>query len=658
MGNLNSLFNAVRIGSMEVKNRIVMPPMVTLFAGLDRGVTDRLIDYHVERARGGVGMIIVESTDVDPLGVRPSPRLGIFKDNFITGLNRLAEAVKPYGVRIGLQLGHPGRQAKWVGDGLSPVAPSPLMCRFEGRSSDAKKPRELSLEEIRGLVEKFSDGALRAKRAGFDLVEVHGAHGYLINQFMSPYTNKRTDQYGGDPEGRMRFPLEILRAIRKKVGEDFPVGFRINGDDYVEGGLTLEDATVIAGMLEREGASTIHVSGGMYESILSDTRKMSMVQPMCVPKGCFVHLGEEVKKAVDLPVIVVGRVNDPVLANDIIKSGKADLVSMGRALIADPQLPAKAKEGRLEEIRKCIACNRCVTRMGEFLSIKCSINADVGRERQYRIEKAPVSKKVMVVGGGPAGMEAARVAALRGHTVSLYEKGERLGGQLLLSTKPPFKGEIENLTQYLSHQLRKLGVEVLLDTEAKPEMIDALGPDFLILATGSTPLIPTLPGINSGHVVTAHRILEEGVGLLEGKENVVVVGGGMVGCETAEFIWEESHGQKGIVIVEMLMELASDVDPSEREFLIQRLREKGIEARLNVKADEITEDGLVTLDKEGKRHLVKGEAIVLAMGAETERNLAASLEEKGASYWTIGDCRDPGKIFDAIHEAAHIARQI
>jgi 2,4-dienoyl-CoA reductase-like NADH-dependent reductase (Old Yellow Enzyme family)/thioredoxin reductase len=658
MGNLNSLFNPIKIGSMEVKNRIVMPPMVTLFAGMDRGVTDRLIDYHVERARGGVGMIIVESTDVDPLGVRPSPRLGIFKDNFITGLNRLAEAVKPYGVRIGLQLGHPGRQAKWVGDGLPPVAPSPLMCRYEGRSADAKKPRELSLEEIQGLVEKFSDGALRAERAGFDLVEVHGAHGYLINQFVSPYTNKRTDQYGGDLEGRMRFPLEILRAIRKKVGEDFPIGFRINGDDYVEGGLTLEDTTVIAGMLEREGASTIHVSGGMYESILSEDRKMSMVQPMCVPQGCFVHLAEEVKRAVDLPVIAVGRVNDPVLANDIIKSGRADLVSMGRALISDPELPVKAKEGRLEEIRKCIACNRCVTRMGEFLSIKCSINADVGRERQYRIEKASVSKKVMVVGGGPAGMEAARVAALRGHTVSLYEKGERLGGQLLLSTKPPFKGEIEHLTQYLSHQLRKLGIEVLLDTEVEPEMIDVLRPDFLILATGSTPLIPPFSGINSGHVVTAHRVLEEGVGLLEGKDNVVVVGGGMVGCETAEFIWEESNRQKGIVIVEMLAELASDVDPGEREFLIQRLGKKGIEARLNVKADEIREDGVITLDKEGKRHLVKGEAIVLAMGADPDRNLAASLQEKGATFWTIGDCAGPGKIFDAMHEAAHIARQI
>jgi 2,4-dienoyl-CoA reductase-like NADH-dependent reductase (Old Yellow Enzyme family)/NADH dehydrogenase FAD-containing subunit len=658
MQNLESLFRSITIGPIELQNRIVMPPMVTGFGGVDWGVTDRLIDYCVERARGGAGMIIVESNSIDPVGVGPSAHLGIFKDTVIAGLNTLAETVQAYGVKIGLQLGHTGRQAKWVGEGVSPVAPSPVMCRYVGRSLKAKPPRELSVEEIGDLVEKFSEGALRAKRAGFDLVEVHGAHGYLVNEFMAPYTNKRTDQYGGDLEGRMRFPLEILRAIRQKVGKDFPVSFRINGDDYIEGGLTLDETPAIARMLENEGASVIHVSGSIYESIFYNNPKMFQIQPMCIPRGCFVHLGEGIKKAVSIPVIVAGRINDPVLADEIIRDGKADLVSMGRALVADPELPIKAKEGRLEDIRKCIACNWCITRVFESLTMKCSVNAEVGREREYRIEKAPVPKRVVVVGGGPAGMEAARVASLRGHTVSLYEKGDRLGGQLLLSAKSPFKDEIENVTQYLAGQLKKLDVEVILKKEVKAETINSLKADELIVATGSTPLIPSIPGIDAGHVVTAHRVLRDGIGVLKGKEKMIVAGGGMVGCETAEFIWEESKGRKKIVIVEMLDEIASDVDPTEREFLIQRLKDKRVEAISDMKVEEIMDDGIIAMDREGKRHRIKGEFIVLAMGAKADRELAQLLDKKGMNFHAIGDCASPRRIFDAIHEAAHVARQI
>jgi 2,4-dienoyl-CoA reductase-like NADH-dependent reductase (Old Yellow Enzyme family)/NADH dehydrogenase FAD-containing subunit len=656
--NLKLLFSPIKIGSIELKNRIVMPPMVTLFAGLDWGVTDRLVDYHVERAKGGVGMIIVESTCVDPLGVGPAPRLGIFKDTFIMGLNRLAESVKAYGAKIGIQLNHSGRQLKWTTEGLSPVAPSPIMCLYVGRIPKAKPPRELSVEEIHDLVEKYSEGALRAKRAGFDLVEFHGGHGYLINQFMSPYTNKRLDQYGVSLEGRMRFPLEVLRATRKKVGGDFPISFRINGDDYVEGGLTLEETPLIAFMLENEGANVIHVSGSMHESILQKSCKMASVQPICVPRGCFVHLAEGIKKAVKIPVIVAGRINDPTLANDIIRDGKADLISMGRALITDPEMPVKAEKGRLEEIQKCIACNRCVNRMQESLSIKCSVNALVGREREYRIEKAPVPRKVMVVGGGPAGMEAARAAALRGHHISLYEKGNELGGQLLLAAKPPFKKEIQTLTDYLSKQLKKMNLEIFLNTEVKGEMIDSLKPDVLILATGSTPLISSIPGVDLEHVLTAHQILEEGVGLLDGKENVIVVGGGMVGCETAEFILEESTIPRRVVVVEMLGKIASDMDPTEREFLIRRVEEKGIRVVLDTKVDEIRADGVDTVDRERQRHFIKGDLVILAMGAKPEQDLKKSSDKKDMDLFIIGDCSSPRRIFDAIHEAAHIARQI
>ncbi len=411
-------------------------------------------------------------------------------------------------------------------------------------------------------------------------------------------------------------------------------------------------------MLENEGASVIHVSGSMHESILQKSRKMASVQPICVPRGCFVHLAEGIKKAVKIPVIVAGRINDPTLADDIIRDKKADLISMGRALITDPEMPVKAEAGRLEEIQKCIACNRCVNRMQESLSIKCTVNASVGRERDYRIERAPVPRKVMVVGGGPAGMEAARVAALRGHHVFLYEKGSKLGGQLLLAAKPPFKEEIQPLTEYLSNQLKKMDLEIFLNTEVKGEMIDGLKPDVLILAAGSTPLLPSFPGVNLDHVLTAHRILKEGTRLLTGKGRVIIVGGGMVGCETAEFILEEGRSPRRIVVVEMLGEIASDVEPAEREFLIQRFEEKGIEFLLNTKANEVTEEGVIAVDREGQRHLIKGDAVILAIGAKPEQDLKKCLDEKGMNFFMIGDCSSPRRIFDAIHEAAHVARQI
>lgn len=658
MIRLKYLFNPVQIGPMVLKNRIVMPPMVTGFSGLDWAVTDRLVDYHVERAKGGVGMIIVESNSVDPVGVGPSAHLGIFQDNLLTGLNRLAETVKAYGVKIGLQLGHTGRQAKWVGEGVNPVAPSPIMCRYVGRNLKARPPRALTVEEIGDLVEKFSEGALRAKRAGFDLVEVHAAHGYLVNEFMSPYTNKRTDQYGGNLEGRMRFPLEILRGIRNKVGDVFPVSFRINGDDYVEGGLTLKETKTIAQMLEKEGVSVIHVAGSIYESIFYNSPKMFQIQPMCVPRGCFVHLAEGIKRGVNIPVIAVGRINDPILAEEIVRDGKADLISMGRALIADPALPNKAKEGKFDEIRKCIACNRCISRVFESFSLKCSVNAEVSREREYQIVQTPHSKKVLVVGGGPAGMEVARVSALRGHQVSLYEGRANLGGQILLASRPPFKAEIENLTQYLSTQLKKLNVEVFLGNRVETETIEALKPDVVILATGSKPLIPSIPGIDLAQVTTAHKILEDGIGFLTGKENVIVAGGGMVGCETSEFIWEESKGKKNVVVIEMLSEIASDVDSIEREFLLQRMREKRIQTHLNMKVVEIQPGGVIAIDQDQKKTFLKGDAVILAMGAKSENELAIDLERRGVTFFTIGDCSSPRRIFDAIHEAAHVARQI
>ncbi|MEM3726324.1 MAG: NADH:flavin oxidoreductase, partial [Candidatus Bathyarchaeia archaeon] len=398
---MRKLFEPFQIGTMKLKNRIVMPPMGTNFSNEDGTVTQRLTNYHVERAKGGVGLIIVEGAYVEPRGKGSIKQLGVDHDNKIPGLRDLVTAVKANGAKVALQLFHGGRQSHSSIIGTQPVSASEVPCRLTGET-----PRALTTSEIEELVEVFAEAARRVKEAGFDAVEIHGAHGYLINQFLSPLTNKRTDKYGGDVKKRARFLLEILERIREKVGESYPVLCRINGDDYIEGGIKLEEAKIIAKMLEDGGVDALHISGGIYDSPIPVT-----TAPMALPHGVMVHLAAGIKKVVNVPVIAVGRLDDPKLAEEILQQGKADLVSMGRALLADPYLPKKIADGALDEINPCIACDECIGRLFFNEDIACTVNAALGREEEYRIEKAKVRKRVLVVGGGPAGMEAARVSA-------------------------------------------------------------------------------------------------------------------------------------------------------------------------------------------------------------------------------------------------------
>ncbi len=409
--SFTKLLEPVKIGAMELRNRIVMPPMCTNFASETGAVTQRLIDYYVERARGGVGLVTVEATCVDsPVGRLSPLQLCVDDDKFIGGLNDLVEAIQEKGAKISLQLHHAGRQTTLaVTGGAQPVSASETVYKDV-------KARALPAEGIECVVGRFGESAKRAKAAGFDAVEIHGAHGYLIAQFLSPYVNKRIDEYGGDPEKRMRFVLEVLEETRKRVGLDFPIIFRLSGEEFVEDGLTLKEAKGIAQRLERAGVDALHVTAGVGGTIWP-------VQPMAVPRGCLVHLAEGIKEVVGIPVIAVGRINNPTLAEEILRDGRADLVSMGRALIADPELPRKVAEGRLDDIRMCTACLRgCSERFNAYLRISCTVNPAVGREKEYMVKPADKPKKVLVVGGGAAGLEAARVAALRGHEVTLYEK--------------------------------------------------------------------------------------------------------------------------------------------------------------------------------------------------------------------------------------------
>lgn len=637
------LLEPSKIGKLELRNRIVMPPMGTNFATADGSVTPHLVNYYAERAKGGTGLIIVEATAVDSRTGLSFNQICLTHHRYIPDLTRLVEAIHLWGAKCAIQLHHPGRQGNPLFT-KELVAPSPIVCKLVGG-----EPRELKVEEIENLAEAYAESALRAKLAGFDAVEIHGAHGYLVCQFLSPYTNKRTDEWGKDFEGRMRFALEVVKRTKEKTGPDFPIIFRISGDEFVDGGLTLKETGKIAKCLEQSGVDAIHVSAGNYDSMLT---KNSLIPPMYVPPGSLVHLAEGIKNAVGIPVIAVGGLT-PEMAEGVLREGKADFIAFGRGLIADPYLPKKLVEGKPEEIRRCIRCNEgCIGGVLFFKPITCSLNALVGREEEWKIERAEKIKKVLIAGGGVAGMEAARVAALRGHEVVLYEKSDKLGGHLIEASAPQFKADIRNILEYLSKHVRKIGVKIETGKEVTIKMVEDAKPDVVVVATGSTPLIPKIPGIEKPTVVAAADVLLGKVGV--GKK-VVVAGGGLVGCETALFLAGEG---REITIVEMLHEIAMDVEMISRVILFGELAEKSVKWLTNMKIEEITDEGIIALDKEQKKQTIEADTVVLALGLKSDNEFYKALEGKVPELYAIGDCVKPRKIIDSIREGFFVAREI
>jgi 2,4-dienoyl-CoA reductase-like NADH-dependent reductase (Old Yellow Enzyme family)/thioredoxin reductase len=636
---LIKLFEPIQIGKLSLRNRIAMPPMVVNLGNSDGSVSEDTKAYYAERAKGGVGLITVEATAVATNG-RSSPfQLRIDKDDFIGGLRGLTHEVHRFGAKVGIQLVHCGRQGSSKYTGEQPVAPSPIP------SAGGEIPRELSIHEIEDLVEKFAEAAVRAKKAGFDAVEIHGAHGYLINQFLSPRVNKRSDEYGGSLAGRSKFALEVVRRIRAKVGDDFTILFRMSADEYLPDGATLNESMAVASMLQEAGVDCIDVTAGTQESL------DMFVQPSSLPPGCLVHLASAIKKVVSVPIITVGRIGDPLLAEAVLFQGAADLIAMGRALIADPELPRKAAEGRFDEIRPCVACRSCFDRLFEKARVTCAVNASFGQEKSLPILPAQRQKKVLVIGGGPAGLEAARIAALRGHKVVLYEKEDRLGGQLHLASVPLYKQSISSLTKFLVSQMIKLGIEVHVGRAITSDAVSEIRPDAVIVATGSIPVIPDIPGVRGTNVSLAIDVLggKKAVG-----EIVVIIGGGQIGCETADFL--ATMGKK-ITIVEILNDVAIDMGPLARIPLLKRLRERGVNIYTNTTVEEISERGVLA-KVDAKIISLDAESIILATGSKSNGELVKQLAKEIGELYAIGDCVEPRKVYDAIHESFQVGLKI
>jgi len=645
VGKVQLLTAPTRIGAMALKNRMVMAPMVTNYAGEDGSVTERLRAYHAERARGGVGLIIVEASYVHPSGKGFRNELGIYSDRLIAGLRTLVDTVHAHGARIAIQLYHGGRQTRSSVTGMPIVAPSPIP-----DPTEPETPKELTKDEIAELVEAFGEAARRAKAAGFDAVEVHGAHGYLIDEFLSPFSNKRDDEYGGPLENRMRLPLEVVRAVRRAVGPGYPVLYRMSADEKVPGGLTLDETKQFARTLEKEGVDALHVSAGVYASAAW------IIQPMALPRACLADLAQGIKSVVKVPVIAVGRFNDPEVAEKVLAERKADLVAFGRQLLTDPDTPAKVSQGRLDEVRRCIACCQgCIDELFQDHPITCTVNARVGFERDFPLTKAPRTRKVLVVGGGPAGMEAARVAALRGHDVTLWERSPALGGQLALAAASPEKGEIAEFRNFLTREMDRLKVKVVVDRQATLEGIRAEKPDVVVVATGARPAGLDVPGAEGENVVAAWDVL---TGKARPGTQVAVLGGGLVGCETAEMLARNGHK---VTIIEMLPKIASDVGPLVGALLLDRLERYGVKvitgARvLSISEHEVVVDGPDT--KAGGKTLSGFDTIVSAVGSSPNDDLVRELEGSGLDYYVIGDALRPRRITQAVSEAMRAASEI
>lgn len=664
------LTQPIHIGTLFLRNRMVQPGMGTNLAAADGTVSDNIAAYYTTRAHGGVGLIITEVCAPEPRGRVIPGELEISSYAFIPGLARLAAGAHAGGAKIALQLAHGGCFASQSVTGQQPISPSGVGTALLPNDT----PRAMTLEEIKDLIEAYGLAAQRAQIAGFDAVEIHGAHGYMPLQFLSGYTNRRTDEYGGSFENRARFSLEVIRSVKRLAGADFPVIYRLSAEEDAPGGVTLEEAIRFAQLAQEAGIDAIHVTAGTWDSRMATFgqvmqglepaagKRLSQgisigmwVPPLYVPRGNLLPLAAAIKQAVTIPVIAVCGLS-PELGEQAIAEAKADLVSLGRQIIADPDYPKKVIAGKPEEIRRCVRCNECLGSVLSYRGLDCAVNAQAAKEHEPygKLYPAPQRRQVMVIGGGPGGMEAARVATLRGHQVTLYEKEPQLGGMLRFSSVPDFKKDYQDFLIWQIAELDRLAVVVKKNVAVTPALVEQQAPEVIIVATGAHLKHPAIPGLEGKGFYDALEVLG---GNIPAGKRIIVCGAGLAGSEVALYL-AESH-QKQVVLVDQLPNAVPEVEIFTQWVVLSRLLEDGVELKLNHSIQYLTPTS-AKCTSEGLEVTVEGDAVVLALGMTSDTTLLKTLQTSfpQTEIIAIGDVVKPRKVLQAIHEGYHAGRRI
>jgi 2,4-dienoyl-CoA reductase-like NADH-dependent reductase (Old Yellow Enzyme family)/thioredoxin reductase len=639
MGQFDHILAPGTIGNCTIPNRLVVAPMVVNLNPVGGLASDAYIRYHEEKAKGGWGLIITEDYCVNEHAGGFAGIGGLYNEAQVESHKRFTDIIHKYGTKIFAQIYHAGRQSNhFVNGGVSPVSCSPIPDPF-----NKEIPHELTVPEIGQIVEDFAKTAANAKRAGFDGIEVHGAHGYLIHQFLSAASNKRIDEYGGNYENRVRFLKEILAAVRAAVGSDFVVQVRVSVDEMIDGGRKPTESHQIFRDIEASGADSIHTSFGMYGARSSLAASGSYFQAL----GFGAQFAKEVRKIVTIPVVASGNLHDPYFAEELLADGEADFITMGRQTLSDPHFPEKLKAGQLDEIRPCIRCLQgCLGQINTpGGTIKCLVNPELGHETEFDYTQAPVKKKVFVAGGGIAGMEAARAAKMKGHSVTLFEQSGTLGGQFLVAAYPPYKGGFASYPAWLNRQLQKLGVEIRLNTELMPEIVKAESPDKVIIATGGRPANREVKGEGTLTVLQAEDVL---AGRSNAGMNVLVIGGGMIGSETASFLSTQCKASVAVSTRQADV-CTSGISGLTHDDMKAELVHNFVKIYTETRLKEVTPEGAILENQKGEVFLHPCDTIVTAFGTVPYNPIEASLIGLCETV-VVGDAIDARTGFEASQE--------
>lgn len=648
MNQYPHLFSPIKIGETTVKNRIFMPPISTNLA--DKGyVTEELIQHYTARAKGGVGLIITEVTTVEPVYTYLPGDMSICDDSYIPGWKKLTDSVHQYGAKILPQLFHPAYMAFPIPGTPRFIAPSNV-----GPYYAKEAPRAVTVEELKVIIRQFGEAAGRVKQAGGDGVEIHAAHAHgLLGGFLSPLYNKRTDEYGGDLDGRLRLTLEVVKEVRKVCGKDFIIDVRISGDEYTDGGLNLNDAVYVSKQLEKAGVDFLHVSGG------TTIMRGSSIPAPGTPMGSHVKMAEEIKKYVTIPVATVGRITEPWIAEELIANDRADICMIGRANLCDPDFVTKAEQGQSDDIRPCIGCLRCLNGIMFGNRVACTVNPSLELENEENIKEASTKKNVLVIGGGPAGMEAAYVAKKRGHHVVLCEKEETLGGLVRLAAVPIAKQDLTRLIKYMARKLQQAQVEVRLNCTVTEEMLKTEFKDYEVIAgTGATPIV-IKPFTTFKQWMTADDIL---AGKAFPGRKIVIIGGGSVGCEIADYLAPLVNDlfpkNREITILEMMSGVMLNESGPGRSLLVQRMMKKGVEMICSAKVERVEEDKIY-YSKDGQEYCIDdADTLVFAAGYKIDKHLEETLKSCNINYHMVGDAEKLGNIKDAVRRGYEVAKDL